>query len=219
MNATLETVSEIETPILSLEEWSKSVVVNTAEDRATAITTLQEVKSKRQRVVDFFLDSKSKAHAAWKAIVASEKSFTDRLDMIEAAVKKAVLTFDAEAERIRREEQQRLQAEADALAKKERERLEREAAKLKTPELKERRLATAAAVVAPIVQLAPVSFSTPDASTRKIWRHRIVNAALVPREFLIVNETALAAFAKSTKGQTAVAGVEFFEESSLAIRK
>jgi len=211
--------SIIETPIQSLEDWSKSVAIASGEQRLSAIETLQSVKSRRQQVVEFFADSKSKAHAAWKSIVASEKTFTDRLDAIEASVKKAVLTFDAAAERARREEQQRLQAEADALAKKERERLEREAAKLKTPELKERRLATAAAVVAPVVQLAPVSFSTPDASTRKTWRARVLNAALVPREFLIVNEAALASFAKSTKGQTAVAGVEFYEESNLAIRK
>lgn len=215
----IQPTAEIETPIVSLEETSKSVVITNADERNAAIETLQSVKSRRQQIVEFFADSKSKAHAAWKSIVASEKSFTDRLDAVESSIKKAVLGFDAEAERLRRAEQQRLQAEADALAKKERERLEREAAKLKTPELKERRLATAAAVVAPVVQLAPASFSTQDASTRKTWKARVINTALVPREFMMVNESALAAFAKSTKGTTAVAGVEFYEESNLAIRR
>jgi hypothetical protein len=150
--------------------------------------------------------------------VAKEKSYTDRLDAVERKIKSAVLVYDRAQEEIRRAEQRRLQAEADERARRERERLEKEAARLKTPELKEERLAQAQAIVAPVVEVAQIAPKVEGVSTRKTWKARVIDAGQVPREFMTVNETALNAYARATKGKMPVAGVEFYEEESLAVR-
>ena len=134
----------------------------------------------------------------------------------ESTLKRNLLTFHNEQERIRQEEQRKLQAAADEAARKERARLEREAAKLKTPELREERMAQAAAVIAPVVSVASVAPVVSGQSIRKTWTAKVVNAAIVPREWLVVNYKALDGFAKATRGAIPVAGVEFTEVSSLA---
>ncbi len=198
-------------------EHEAIVKVANVQDRSAALEIGKQIKTRRAQVTEFFRDSKNKAHATWKSIVAQEKSFTDRLDAVERKIKQAVLQYDREQEAIRQAEQRRLQAEADEAARKERERLEKQAAKLKTPEKQEALREQAAAIVAPVVNVAPVTQKTEGVSTRKIWKARVVDADKVPREWLIVDEKALDGFAKATKGSKQIAGVEFYQEETMAI--
>jgi len=193
--------------------------VASVQERNSALDLVKQIKSRRSAVVEFFRDTKAKANAAWKAIVAQEKSFTDRLDNTERKIKMAVLEFDREQERVRQAEQRRLQAAADEAARRERERLEKQAAKLKTPEKREAVLEQAAMVAAPAIQVAPAVQKTTGVSTRKTWKARVVDVEKVPREFMVVNQQALDAYARATKGAVAVAGVEFVEEETMSIRK
>jgi hypothetical protein len=79
------------------------------------------------------------------------------------------------------------------------------------------READAAAVApAPVITVASVAPVVKGQSLRKTWRAVVVDAAAVPREWLVVNEQALNAFARSTKGAVPVAGVRFVEETQLA---
>jgi hypothetical protein len=203
---------------VSVIEKREIVKVMSVQDRTGALEICKKIKEQKNAVVSHFADIKSKAHSAWKAIVAKEKSYTDRLDAVERKIKSAVLVYDRAQEEIRRAEQRRLQAEADERARRERERLEKEAARLKTPELKEERLAQAQAIVAPVVEVAQIAPKVEGVSTRKTWKARVIDAGQVPREFMTVNETALNAYARATKGKMPVAGVEFYEEESLSVR-
>lgn len=208
---------ETKTGIEKMESWAQSLVVRTPQDRSQTMIGIKAIKTRKDEIVNFFSDSKAKAHAAWKAIVGNEKSFTDRLDAVERAAKDAVLKYDREeAERIAAE-QRRLQAKADADARAERERLEKEAAKLKTPELKAERLEQAANIQPVTVTVAPPPREKGEA-TRKTWKARVVNVDIVPREYMTVNQQALDGLARATKGAVQIPGVVFFEESSLAIR-
>jgi hypothetical protein len=199
-------------------EQQAVVKVASVQERGNALEMVKQIKSRRDEVVAFFSDTKNKAHAAWKAIVAQEKSFTDRLAGAERKIKQAVMAFDREQEAIRQTEQRRLQAIADENARKERERLEKLADQRKTPEVKEAYREQAAAVAAPVINLAPVVPKVEGVSVRKTWKARVVDETNVPREFLMVNEKALDAYAKATKGKIEVAGVEFYEQESMAIR-
>jgi Asp-tRNA(Asn)/Glu-tRNA(Gln) amidotransferase A subunit family amidase len=198
-----------------------NAIVNVAnvQDRSQALEIGKQIKTRRAEVVEFFRDSKAKAHATWKSIVAQEKSFTDRLDAVELAIKSAVLQYDRKQEAIRQAEQRRLQAEADEAARRERDRLEKQAAKLKTPEKKEALRQQAEAIIAPVVNVAPVAQKTKGVSTRKIWKARVIDAAAVPREWLIVDDKALNGFAKATKGSKKIDGVEFYQEETLNMRR
>jgi len=199
-------------------EQQAVVKVASVAQRGGALALCKAIKTRRSEVVSFFADTKNKAHAAWKAIVAQEKSFTDRLDDAEKKIKRAVLTYDREQEAIRQAEQRRLQAEADEAARRERERLEKQAAKLKTEARREAVLEQAAQVVAPVVQVAAAAPKIEGVSVRKIWKARVVDVAKVPREFMVVNDRALDSYAKATKGAVQVAGVEFYQDESMAVR-
>ncbi len=74
----------------------------------------------------------------------------------------------------------------------------------------------AAVAPAPVITVASVAPVVKGQSLRKTWRAVVTDASLVPREWLTVNEQALNAFARSTKGAVPVPGVRFVEETQLA---
>jgi hypothetical protein len=209
-------IEVIKAEVMPVAIDAAAMVVTNAEQYAVASEFLKTIKGAQKKVVDFFAPMKQKAHEAHKAITQQESATLKPLQDAETSLKRNLLTFYNEQERIRQEEQRKLQAAADESARKERERLEREAAKLKTPELKAERLEQAASVIAPVVSVASVAPVVSGQSIRKTWTANVVNLELVPREWLVVNEKALDAFAKATKGAVKVAGVEFVEVSSLA---
>ena len=193
-----------------------SMVVTCHEEYTIASDFLKTIKAAQNKVVSFFAPMKQKAHEAHKAITQQESAMLKPLQDAEATLKRNLLVFYQDQERIRIEAQRKLQAEADEVARRERERLMREAAKLKTTELREQRMEQAASVIAPVVQVASVAPVVSGQSVRKTWTAKVVDAALVPREWMVVNQSALDAFARSTKGAVKVPGVEFVEVASLA---
>ena len=49
-------------------------------------------------------------------------------------------------------------------------------------------------------------------SKTKLWKARVTDERLIPREYLIVNQSALDQVAKATKGAIQIPGVEFYSE-------
>ena len=146
----------------------------------------------------------------------------DNLTKAESTIKGAVIAYDNEKRRQAAELQRKLQAEADAKARKERERLEAKAQKAmeagkveKAEALHEQ--AEEVQVFVPIVETLVAK--TAGVSTRKVWKHKIVDVSKLPRKYMIPNEAMLAALAKSTQGNIPVAGVEFYQEDILAVRR
>lgn len=82
----------------------------------------------------------------------------------------------------------------------------------------EAQVETAAAVMAPVVQIASRTEKVAGLSTRKAWKFRVVNPLLVPREFLIIDEQRLQKYAAAMKEQAQVAGVEFYTDDILSAR-
>lgn len=208
---------EIEAEIKPVVREATALVISDQQSRDSAMLFLKNVKTMQKRVTDFFTPIKQAARAAWQKTVDGENELLKPLQDAEAHVKTKVIGFDREVERRRIEEQRRLQAIADEEARRERERLEKQAAKIKTPELREERLAAAAAVVAPVVEMAPVIEKQGGEATKKVWKARVLDAAKVPREWMIVDEKALNAFARATKGAKSVEGVQFYAEDVLSV--
>lgn len=251
-------IEVIKAEVMPVALDAAAMVVTNAEQYAVASEFLKTIKGAQKKVVDFFAPMKQKAHEAHKAITQQESATLKPLQDAETSLKRNLLTFYNEQERIRQEEQRKLQAAADEAARKEREKAEsaarlqreKEAAARAEQERQERLAAqarneverqraaeaaesarkqaeaaaakaefkedTAASVIAPVVAVASVAPVVSGQSIRKTWTAKVVNLELVPREWLVVNEKALDAFAKSTKGAVKVAGVEFVEVSSLA---
>jgi type IV secretory pathway VirB10-like protein len=139
---------------------------------------------------------REKAEAA--ARLQREREAQAQRDAEEARKRAAAATNEAERRKAQAEAERR-QAEANAAAAK-----------------AEAREEAAAAVVAPVVTVASTAPVVKGQSIRKTWKAVVVDAALVPREWLVVNDQALQAFAKATKGACPVAGVTFIEETGLS---
>ena len=191
-------------------------VVSDNESRENMVAVGRSVKTIRAKIVEFFEESRRSAHKTWKAICANESTFTDRLDAVEKKAKRVVTKYDDEQDVIRERERARLQAIEDAKARKEQERLMKQAEKIQTPERSEALMEEAANIIAPVVQVEEKEKSKGE-STRKIWKSRVIDINKVPRVFMVVDEKALNAYAKATKGVVPVEGIEFYQESSLAI--
>jgi len=216
-----EVTPELNGKVSKVEEWAGALVIKTPAEYSVALQTVQRIKAIRSNVVEFFKLSKDSAYAAWKAIVANEKSFTDKLDAAEKTAKRVLLAYQEAEEAKRIAEERRLQAIADEKARKEQERLKAQAEKAAADGKGEKAeaLLERAETVAPVAIVVESRIQDTAQSVKKTWKARIVDANLVPREWCIPDEKALDAFAKSTKGMKTVAGVEFFEEKSLSIRK
>lgn len=214
--AALET-EELEQEIAPVLAQANAITVNSAESYESAIHFLQAVKAAQKKVVEFWGPIKKAAHEAWKRTTAGEQQMLSPLEGAERAVKQKAGAYQAEEERKRVAEERRLQAIADEQARKERERLEKEAARLKTPEKQQERLEQAAMVAAPVISVAKSVPQVKGVTMKTVWKARVLDPSAVPREFLMVNEKALDAFAKSTKGNVPVSGVEFYSEQSMAV--
>ena len=197
---------------------AKAVVVTSAAERAVAIGLIKSCKEKRDAVVEFFADSKKKAHETWKAIVANEKSFTDKLDVYEKAARTAIGTWDAEQERVRLAEETRIKAAADLDAKKQKRALEFAAAHTKDEDKKAELLDKAAAVQADFVSVPSKVEKQAGEGSRKIWKYRIIDVDKIPRAFMEPSDSLLKAMATSQKEKAKVDGVEFYYETSISVK-
>jgi hypothetical protein len=153
-------------------------------------------------------------HRKW---VSLRSAFVDPLEASRKQIKDKVIKWTRAEEARVEAEQRRLQAEADERARREQAKLEKEAAKLKTPELREQRMAEAAAVVAPIVHIEKPKATV---SMAKRWKVKSVDhaaffAALATRSDLrgyVEISTARMERSKAANNMMEIPGVEFVKE-------
>lgn len=195
---------------------AEALVVDSPESYAVAGVAVVEVKGVRKRIAALFKDAVGKAHQAHRAMC----SLRDQVDNVpknaETILKKKLGDYDREEERKRREEEERLRELARVQAE---ERQLAEAIGLEAagkPE--EAAEIIAEEIAAPVVVLAPTTPKLAGVSRREHWKHRIVDAAKIPRPFLMPDDKAIAAFARSMKSKAVMDGVEFYSDHDISVR-
>jgi hypothetical protein len=206
--------------------------ITSHEDYVQVADALKEVKSFTKQVQEFFAPLKEKAHAAWKALTTKENETLAPARAWEAECKTALATWDAEQERLRLEEQRRL--EAVARQQEEQRRLE-EAAALEAEGIAEAdkgKLAEAERLIdepveTPVVVVEKATPQIAGISFRENWDARVVDLQALIR-FVAQNPThqnllqpnliALRAQAKSLKGNLSIPGVKPFSTRVVAAR-
>jgi hypothetical protein len=219
----VETIRAEVAPVVARVQW---LVVRTPEDYTGAADFLKAIKAAQKKVADHFGPMKAAAHAAWKKITATEAEAAQPLVEAERGVKRLMIDYQAEQERIRQAEQRKLQAEADALAASARKALEAKAAKMKTEAKREEYMERAAEVAAPVVTVAPVVPTVTGQAIRTTWKARLIDmqslTGIPPGDvrlsLIAFDQSAANKLAVATKGALAVQGVEWYQEQSLASR-
>lgn len=190
------------------------VVVSSDADLEAAAAQLRDVKALQkdadaaQKAVTQPLEQQKKAAIAW-----FRDRIVSKLEGAESRLKRGILAYQQEQERIRREQQRA----AEEAARKERERLERQAAKAEAAgraEKAEQLAERAQTVVAPVIDTAPPKVA--GVSTRETWRFEITDQGVLPREYLVPDEKKIGAVVRALKGDAAIPGVRVYAEQTLA---
>lgn len=202
-------------------------VISTPQDREAGSSARRAIREREKEIED---ERKALVGPLNDTVKRINDLFRTPLDALRKAddhQKVLAGHYDQEQERLRLEEQRRLQVIADETARKERERLEKEAAKLKTPELREARLERAAAVIAPVVTVSGPEKPKGE-SSRKLWRAHLTDKAALIRAAsngnqlaatcLTFDQVAANRFATATKGAVPCPGIEWKSETVLAMK-
>lgn len=184
--------------------------IRTQADRelvAVLLVTNGELQKEIERV---FRPMKQKARAAWQEVVDQEKEQMEPLKREEETCRFMQRTDYAEQEYIRVEREMKAREEVQRKALEERERA---VAALKEAGDKQEAKALAAAplAVAP-VEIANKATNIEGVTFREEVRFQIEDPMLVPREYLIVDETAIRRVANALKAKTSIPGVRVWLE-------
>ena len=201
---------------------AEAIVILNQSQYESANDVMKVVKTKYKE-----LDTKRKEitkplDQAKNAVMDLFRQPLELLKQAEATIKKLMIDYADEQDRLRREEQRKLEAKARAEEDRKRKELEERAKKWaakgkegKAEELLEQ--AEEVEVVAPVVA-AKVEKPKNVSFRLKYSVDEIVDAEKVPREYLEINISALNSIAQATKGLAKIAGVTFKCEKILASR-
>ena len=209
-------VKEVKTMALSIPDRANAIIINSNEDYARAGQLLLTIKGIRKKIEETFKPIKQKMDVAKKEVLDQEKAADAPLAKAEAIIKPRIAQWNAEQERIRKEEEDRQRAIAQAA---EEERRLQEAILAEQSGHKEE----AEAIIETPIQAAPVVIpkTTPKVagiSFTKQWKFRIVDEAKIPRQYLSVDEQKIGAVVRALKDSTNIPGVEIYSVDSVSSR-
>jgi len=221
---TLELVvdgSRVTERALAFPDQARALRIVNAQSYQFACEFLKGIKALREEIADTFDPHIKRAFEAHRALVKEKREAEAPLADAELIAKRALVAFDTEQERIRREEQQRLEAEARRQAE-ERQLMEAIALEEQAQASGDAGLAMEAAamldqpVMTPTIAVAQSTPKVSGISFRETWSGQLTDLAALIRyaaanpqfmNLLQVNQVALNGLARSMKGQLQVPGV------------
>jgi len=180
-----------------------------------AASVLQTIKALAKKADEERKSITAPMDAAKKRVMDLFRPMTDALTQAETELKRRMMIWKSEQDRIAREERRK----AEEAARKERERLEKQAAKAEAAGKVER--ADTLRDRADLVVAAPPVAEPPKIegiATRQIWRFEITDAGKVPDQYKTVNEKKVGAVVRALKGDTDIPGVRVWAEEIVAAR-
>lgn len=203
---------QFEQSALSVRDEAKSIKIVDQETYDRAAAKFQGVAALEKEIIDHYKPMKTKAHEAHKAICEAEKSMLVPVQEAKRTLSQSIGAWDAEQERVRREEQRRLEEEA-------RKRAEEEAllnaVDAEQAGADEEEIAAVLQSPAPIQKVEAAPTYQKSIPTREVWSAEVVSllalvkaAAANPAYlcYLQANESALSAAARSQKNVFSIPG-------------
>lgn len=195
---------------------SLRVVDATSYTRAGELVTGLRALSKR--ITAFFEDDVRRAHELHRSLTRKRSEAVDPVDKECARLTREMGAWKTEEDRKAREAAARLAREEQerqrAIALEEAAALEAQGEQA----LAESVVEQAIAMPAPVIPIAPTAPKVDGISYRSVWRHEVVDVALVPREYLVIDEAKIAAVVRATKGTLPIPGVRVYEEQIAVVR-
>lgn len=230
----METIVPVEVQVKldatkALANTYEGYIVDSNQKYQASADDLKIIKAKAKELTDTRMSLTRPIEESKKKIIALFKVPLDFLTQAEGYVKRAMISWQTEQEKIRRAEEERLakiqREEAAKLQQQAAKEAER-AANLKTDAAKQRAAAKAeelkaeaeaATAIAPTVESKVEEVS--GISTRKEWKFRITDASSIPREYLIPDEKYIGQIVRASKGKKQIAGIEMYSEDIIVSRR
>lgn len=196
-------------------ENAEAFEIKTADDYELAAAELSAIKSKWNEIEADRKALKEPINIAARNVQAFFKPPLEFLSRAEAIVKKKMVAWKNEQDRIAREAQRK----AEEKARKEQERLDRQADKAEAAGRSERAetLRERAASTVPVMPQSEAP-KVSGISDRKVWQFEITDPAKVPDKYKVIDEKKIRGVVRAMKGDTEIPGVRVFEESTIAAR-
>lgn len=175
---------------------------------------LVAVKEKMKAVAEVFDPIVSAAHAAHKTAVAQRSKVLDPLAKVEDTLKPAMAKYHEAKER----EREKREADARALLQRQQEdrTLEQAAALEREGRTEEAEQVLAAPIPQAMVVLESSTPKVKGVSFREVWKFAIENEALIPREFLAVDEAKIRKVVAAMQRNTRIPGVRVWPEPGVS---
>lgn len=224
----VETVRKVEIPPFEIDtiKWkgfsieakriADEIIITDDEENGMALNTVKKIKEFGEKVEDGRKQYVNPLNEWVKFINGIFNPITTDIDSAEKVIKRKMLDFEQEKERVRREEEARLRKEHEEQVKKAQE----EAKKNKTEPV----------IIAPppkLMEEKSVKTEMAGASFISVWKAEVtdlkglVKAILdgkAPIEAIQPDMSFLNKQAKSYKKDGVIAGVKFFEEKTVSVR-
>lgn len=223
----------------SMLEVAQAYTIDSAEMAEAAASDLAQVKGVLKTLEEERVKLKAPALETCRRIDEMFKKLKDRYEQVERVYRAAIVDWQTK-ERARLEVERKA-AEAAARAERERQDAEAEAARQAAlaeaealraagqtevaAEIEQQAEAEMEEIKTAIDEMVAMSAAVPAApaklagiGVRSNWDFEIIGPALIPREYLVVDEKKIRAVVKALKSETNIPGVRVFETSSLAVR-
>ncbi len=211
----VRTANEVEVYLAALRKEP----IKNHDEYVSAANLLKQVKAKFEEVEQKRLSITRPMDLSKQRIMDFFRGPVNKLKEAEQAIKQSMLNWQQSVAKLAAEAQAKIDEAARLEAEKAKAKLEAEAVKLvqggKIEEATQL-VAQANDIEPEPVQLAVVQPKVADIRTFETWGYEIVDANLVPREYLCIDEKKLGAFARNTKGLVKVAGVRFTSKKGIA---
>lgn len=195
-----------------VDQATKLQLANTEDYEAS--TGFLKMLDEALTVADGLFDDNIKNwFAGHKAAVLQKKTFVLPFERAMQIVKAKRIEYRSIAEARRQQQEREIR---DQQAKLQQQQLEEQAKTLEQAGDKQAAEAVreyAEAAPAPIVVL-PKEVPKGGTAIRKHWKFRIIDEALIPRQYLIPDEKAIGAHGRSLEDKASIAGVEFYSTES-----
>lgn len=207
--------------VIGLKDRASSLVIKDQSTYEESASLLKTVKDMAKLVEESRKKITTPLDLAKKLVMDLFRIPSEELEKLEAGIKRNMISYTNEQERIRKESEEKLRKEAAAKEAAEKKWLEERAIKAeasgKTEKAEELRQ-QAQEVFVPAPTIAPTVQKVAGVSMKQNWKARVIDINKIPRNYMVVNESMLDKLAKATKGSLAIEGVEFYSEDVLASR-
>lgn len=212
-------------------EIANSIKIDSPAMLEVAGEELRAVVAKKKELNDQRLSITRPIDTAKTNVMNLFKKPIEFLENAESILKRAIASYQTEQRQIA----ENTQRELDAAAAKEKARLAAEAKALEDEvaaleksgggdaemiaevQSKAEELRFQAATTVPAVAVQE-SAKVTGISSRQNWKYEITDVALIPREYLMVNESAIGQVVKAMKENTSIPGIRAYNEGSIAVR-